>query len=63
MTGTSKDSRLGMGVAGLSALGALLVGAFGLLNGLSADEPVGKGLCFLAAALAFGLLANAVFRD
>ncbi len=52
--------------AGLSILGEFLVGIITLLAGLLAVfneyDYIGAGLCFLASALAFGLLANALFR-
>ncbi len=52
--------------AGLSILGGFLVGIIALLAGLLAVfneyDYIGAGLCFLASALAFGLLANALFR-
>ena len=51
---------------GLSILGGFLVGIIALLTGLLAVfneyDYIGAGLCFLASALAFGLLANALFR-
>jgi hypothetical protein len=52
--------------AGLSVIGGFIVGVFaflaGLLSVLNEFNYVGAGLCFLAAALAFGLLTNALFR-
>lgn len=50
--------------AGLSIGGALLTGFGGLFGGFLATgnaEFVGGGLYLVAAALAFGLTANAVF--
>jgi len=52
--------------AGLSVMGGYIVGIVGLLGGVfsifSETDFVGAGLCFLASALAFGLIANAIFR-
>ncbi|UCD41834.1 MAG: hypothetical protein JSV69_14920 [Chloroflexota bacterium] len=51
--------------AGLSVIGGFIVGVVAFLAGLLAVvneyNYVGAGLCFLAAALAFGLLANSMF--
>ncbi len=53
--------------AGLSIIAGFLVGIAAFLAGILAVfneyDYVGAGLCFLASALVFGLLANAVFRD
>lgn len=52
--------------AGLSVIGGYIVGVVAFLAGLLAVfngyDYVGAGLCFLAAGLTFGLLANALFR-
>ena len=52
--------------AGLSILGGFVIGTIALLAGLLAVfneyDYIGAGLCFLASALAFGMLANALFR-
>ena len=52
--------------AGLSVLGGFVIGIIALLAGILAVfneyDYIGAGLCFLAAALAFGMLANALFR-
>ena len=52
--------------AGLSVIGGFIVGVVAFLAGLLAVfleyNYVGAGLCFLAAGLVFGLLANALFR-
>jgi len=52
--------------AGLSVLGGFIIGIIAFLAGLLAVfneyDYVGAGLCFLASAFAFGLLANALFR-
>ncbi len=51
-------------VARLSAVGALLTGAGGLVGCIvGLDFPSGGGTYLLAAAVAFGLLAIAVSRD
>lgn len=53
--------------AGLSVLGGFIVGVVAFLAGvlavLNEFDYIGAGLCFLAAALAFGLLANSFFRN
>ena len=53
--------------AGLSVIGGFVVGIIAVLAGLLAVfnefDYIGAGLCFLAAALAFGYLANAMFRN
>jgi len=47
-------------------LGGFIIGIIAFLAGLLAVfneyDYVGAGLCFLASAFAFGLLANALFR-
>ena len=52
--------------AGLSVIGAFIVGILGILAGLLAVfneyNYIGAGLCFLASAFAFGLIANALYR-
>lgn len=52
-------------VAGLGTIGALVTGGLGWVVALAAflDGPnyTGAGLALLAAAVAFGLLANAIF--
>lgn len=52
--------------AGLSVLGGFVIGIIALLAGILAVfneyDYIGAGLCFLAGALAFGMLANALFR-
>ena len=51
--------------AGLSVPGGFIVGIIALLAGLLAGfnefNYIGAGLCFLASALAFGLLANSFY--
>lgn len=51
--------------AGLSVIGGFVVGIVAFLAGILAVlnefNYIGAGLCFLAAALAFGLLANSIF--
>ena len=57
--------RRGSIAAGLSVGGALLTGAGGIFASFVAilnAEFIGGGVYLLAAAFAFGLLANAVFR-
>jgi hypothetical protein len=52
--------------AGLSVILGFIVGFAALLAGLLAVfneyDYVGAGLCFIAAALAFGLITNSIFR-
>jgi hypothetical protein len=51
---------------GFAAVGAVLTGVGALLVALLAvsnAEFVAAGLCLTAAALAFGLLANAILRN
>ena len=52
--------------AGLSVIAGFIVGFAALLAGLLAVfneyDYVGAGLCFIAAALAFGLITNSIFR-
>jgi hypothetical protein len=51
---------------GLAALGGVVTGALGLVAALFPffdGDFTATGLCLIAAALSFGLLANAVLRD
>ncbi len=64
----ARDSgaQAGRTAAGLSVSGGLLTGAGALVTALAAvlsGDFVGCGVCLVAAALAFGLLANAVYRQ
>jgi hypothetical protein len=43
-------------------VGSLAAGILGLIAGSNHPGTIGGGLSLIAAALAFGLLANAVFR-
>lgn len=67
MADKKKDRKDDVGgtVPGFAVLGGLTIGvvagAAGLLAALSSDFS-GAGVCFAAAALAFGLVANAVYR-
>jgi hypothetical protein len=53
--------------AGLSVIGGFIVGIIAFLAALLAIfneyNYIGAGICFLASAVAFGLLANTIFRD
>jgi hypothetical protein len=53
--------------AGLSVILGFIVGFAALLAGLLAVfneyDYIGAGLCFIAAALAFGLITNSIFRN
>jgi hypothetical protein len=55
------DTIIGLAAIGSSITGvaSLIVAIFPFFNG----EFVAAGACLIAAALSFGLLANAVFRD
>ncbi len=51
-------------LVGLAVYGSALVGAISLLLGLVAvidGQWIAAGACFIAAAIAFGALANALF--
>jgi hypothetical protein len=52
-------------IGGWAVLGALVAGTAALLLGLMEfmGHPEAAGLCFLAAAVAFGGVANAIFRN
>jgi F0F1-type ATP synthase membrane subunit c/vacuolar-type H+-ATPase subunit K len=60
------DERRYAAWAGLSVIGGFIVGIAGFFAGIlslfNEYNYVGVGLCFLASAFAFGLLANALFR-
>ena len=61
------DEKRAASWAGLSVIGGILVGFVSLLAGVFAImneyDYVGGGLCFLASALAFSFLANAIYRE
>lgn len=53
-------------VLGIVVFAGLVTGALGLVGALVAAlfrESAAAGLCLVAAALAFGLTANAILRD
>lgn len=53
------------GLIGWSCFAAVIVGMLSLFFGFIFclnDEPVGGGVCFIASALSFGLLSNALLR-
>jgi len=54
-------------IPGFAVAGALICGlagfACGLIAIINSADFVGGGICLLAGALAFGLLAGAVLRD
>lgn len=59
------DKELGFAVANVTVKGALVTGAGGLLFAFFSalvGEPVAGAICLLAAGVAFGLLANAIYR-
>ncbi|UCD98689.1 MAG: hypothetical protein JSV42_17350 [Chloroflexota bacterium] len=53
--------------AGLIVLSGFILGVIAFLAGvlaiLNEYNYIGGGLCFLASALVFGLLANAIYRN
>lgn len=50
-------------IPGLAVLGAMLTGILGMVLALWTVKEWQSAVYLVAAALAFGLLANAVFRD
>ena len=54
-------------LAGFGVFAGFFVGIIAFIAGILAMfneyDYVGAGLCFLASALAFGMLANAIFRE
>ena len=53
-------------LAGMTCIGGLVVGVAGPIGAIALASPQvtsGSGLCMVASALAFGLLANALLRD
>ncbi len=67
MDGNPRDSRTAGTAIGLSVVGSATVGVAGVIAavvaGIGYADFVGTGMCLLAAAVAFGLLANAIFRQ
>ncbi len=60
-----KNSRSLNSIIGLALTGSLLTGLVGFIAGLIAllaGEPIAAGTCLISAALAFGLLINAILR-
>lgn len=67
MADQSKDNQqVGYTFSGLSAVGGIVTGVLGILVGIlaivNASDYTGAGISFLAASVAFGLLANALNR-
>ena len=63
MSGNWKNLSIFIGAA---TVGAVVAGALALLAGFLAllnNEATSAGVCFVAAGLAFGLLANALLRE
>jgi hypothetical protein len=61
----SENRRLLDAIIGLATLGSAIVGVAGFLVALFAffnGDFTAAGVCLIAAALSFGLLANAVLR-
>ena len=54
-------------LAGFTVIAGYIVGIVALLAGILAVfneyDYVGAGLCFLASAFVFGLIANAIYRN
>lgn len=63
----SDDEQKGKSAAGLAVLFGLLTGfvslALALVTIYTGSSLVGTGVCLAAAALAFGLIANAALRN
>jgi len=62
----SKDNKKLDTIIGLAALGSSITGVASLIAAifpLFSGEFIGVGMCLTAAALSFGLLANAVLRE
>ena len=62
----SKDHKTLGSTIGIAVFGGAITGIAGIVVGVAAaivGEPLGAGLALVAAALAFGLLANAVLRE
>jgi hypothetical protein len=60
------EKRTSNSIAGMSAIGALLVGVVSFFGGLFPfinGDYASAGVIWIASAFSFGLLANAVFRD
>ena len=60
------ETKSGAKLAGLSVLAGVVTGTVAFIAGLMAvfSGLFGEaGVCFLASALAFGLLANAMYRN
>ena len=60
------SKKKGYSYPGLSVIGGFIVGITGILAALlsifNEYDYVGAGLCLMASAIAFGQLANAMFR-
>jgi hypothetical protein len=60
------SNKKGTSSPGLSIIGGFIIGIAGFFAALLAVfneyDYVGAGLCLMASALAFGLMANAMFR-
>ena len=62
----SKDHKTLGSMIGIAVFGGAITGIVGLVVGVGAamvGEPVAAGIALVAAALAFGMLANAVLRE
>jgi hypothetical protein len=58
---TGLDTLIGLGTLGSAVIG--VVGFVAALIAFFSGDLVGAGVCLIASALAFGLLANAVLRS
>jgi hypothetical protein len=62
---TSKESRRTSWLVGLATVGSVVTGVlalFGALYAFLSGQWQAAGVCFIAAAIAFGSLANSVLR-
>jgi hypothetical protein len=62
----SKDHKTLGSMIGIAVFGGAITGIVALVVGIGAamvGEPVAAGIALVAAALAFGMLANAVLRE
>ena len=62
----SKDHKTLGSMIGIAVFGGAITGIAGFVVGVGAalvGEPVAAGLALIAAAVSFGMLANAVLRE
>ena len=66
MNGEKNEKSQGGAIAGLAAFGCLVTGILGCVGGILAlgkDQFAGAGVCFLAAAVAFGIVTYISLSD